>query len=159
ILSVDDHSDPWLLLARWFLPGTGSPIWRKQAILDVGGWNEDQPCCQEHELYSRLLMASKRFQYCQDGGYIYRQWGNETVSKRNIREVHNRRLEIEQRVEDFLLARNHLTPSRRRAITQAKFEIARMAWHYDRVRAIEIIRSALKTDPGFDPKGPAAPFV
>ena len=30
---------------------TGAPLWRRQAICEVGGWKPDQPCCQEHELY------------------------------------------------------------------------------------------------------------
>ena len=31
------------------MPQTGAPIWRKQEILDVGGWKNDQPSCQEHD--------------------------------------------------------------------------------------------------------------
>ncbi|HYL99145.1 MAG TPA: glycosyltransferase, partial [Blastocatellia bacterium] len=60
---VEDFSDVWVLLARWFLPGTGGSLWNKQAILDVGSWKEDQPCCQENDLYLRLLMAGKPFVY------------------------------------------------------------------------------------------------
>ena len=72
------------LLASWGLPQTGAPIWRKQAILDVGGWKRDQPCCQEHELYLRLLVSEKRFAYHPRNGAIYRQWSNETVCNRDI---------------------------------------------------------------------------
>ena len=57
-LEIPEPHDPWILLARWFLPQTGSPLWRKQAIVDVGGWSVDQPCCQEHELYFRLLATA-----------------------------------------------------------------------------------------------------
>ncbi|HEY6329151.1 MAG TPA: glycosyltransferase, partial [Blastocatellia bacterium] len=117
-----EDSDPWVLLARWSLPGIGSLLWRKQAIVDVGGWKPDQPCCQENELYLRLLMAGKQFQYCPCSGYVYRHWGTGTVSKRNLREVHRRRLEIEQRAEDFLQSRNEITPNRLWAINQARFE-------------------------------------
>src|SRR3954468_9514771 len=33
---IPEPHDPWILLARWYLPQTGGPLWRKSAILDVG---------------------------------------------------------------------------------------------------------------------------
>ena len=52
---IPEPHDPWILLARWYLPQTGASLWRKQALLDVGGWKPGQPACQEHELYLRLV--------------------------------------------------------------------------------------------------------
>jgi glycosyltransferase involved in cell wall biosynthesis len=101
--------DLWVLLASWKLPQTGAPLWRKQAILEVGGWRNGQPCCQEHELYLRLLIYEKRFAYCATSGAVYRQWSNETVCNRDIPEVHRRRLEIEERLEDHLRGKSELT--------------------------------------------------
>ncbi len=156
--AVPEPHDPWLLLARWYLPGTGSGIWRKQSLLDVGGWNEQQPCCQEHELYLRLLMADKRFRYCPHGGYIYRQWGEHTVCKRNKPEVHRRRLDIEKQAEQFLRKTGQLTPQRLHAINQARFETARSAWQYSPAFAAEIIKIIESSQPGFNPAGAAAPL-
>jgi hypothetical protein len=147
-----------VLLARWLLPGTGSGLWRRQAILDAGGWNEQQPCCQEHELYLRLLMAGSRFRYCPDGGYVYRQWSDGTVCKRDKREVHRRHLEIERRAEDFLRERNELSPGRQREFNQGYFEIARQAWLYDQRFAVEIIKSIKRSQPDFVPAGKVAPY-
>ena len=87
ILPIPTPHDPWVLLARWYLPQTGSPLWRRQAIADVGGWKIDQPCCQEHELYLRLLMAGKQFEYCEAAGSVYRQWSESTVCKRDLSET------------------------------------------------------------------------
>src|SRR5208337_516 len=131
LLLISEPHDLWVLLARWKLPQTGAPLWRKQAILDVGGWKPDQPCCQEHELYLRLLISDKRFAYCSTNGAVYRQWTTETVCRRDISEVHRRRLEIEQRLEDHLREKKQLTSERLRAINQARFETARIAWQYD----------------------------
>jgi hypothetical protein len=40
----------------------------------------EQPCCQEHELYLRLLVGDRRFAHHHPkNGAIYRQWSNETV--------------------------------------------------------------------------------
>jgi glycosyltransferase involved in cell wall biosynthesis len=147
LLPIPEPHDNWVLLARWQLPQTGAPLWRKQAIVDVGGWKDDQPCCQEHELYLRLLMAEKRFAY----------HPTETVCKQDLPEVHRRRLEIEQRLEDYLRRNNQLTSGRLRAINQSRFEVARIAWQYNRVLAQEIVKQVQHTDPNFTPKGAAAP--
>ena len=156
-LPIPEPHDLWILLAQWFLPQTGALLWRKQAIVDVGGWKPNQPCCQEHELYLRLLMADKRFAYHEANGAIYRQWGEHTVSKREKPEVHRQRLEIERRLEDFLRERNQLTAARLRAINQARFETARSAWQYDPTFATEIMGTVCRLEPDFVPGGKAAP--
>lgn len=157
VLPIPEPHDPWILLARWHLPQTGSPLWRKQAIIDVGGWKPDQPCCQEHELYSRLLMAEKRFLYFAEAGSIYRQWSETTVCKRNKPEVFRHRLDIESTIEQFLWHSNQMTSERLRAINQARFECARLIWNFDPPWASEIITQIKATDAHFAPLGQAAP--
>lgn len=149
--------DVWILLARWYLPQTGAPLWRKQSLLEVDGWKPDQPCCQEHELYLRLLMAGKQLTFCPHNGSVYRQWSERTVSKRDQPEVRRQRLQIEQRAEIFLQARKDLTPERRWAINQARFEMARLAWPHDRAEALDIVETIRRSDPDFEPAGAAAP--
>ena len=158
LLEIPEPRDPWVLLARWYLPQTGASLWRKRAVLDVGGWKPDQPCCQEHELYLRLLMAGKQFAYCPEGGAMYRQWSSGTVCKRDITEVHRRRLDIEQCAESFLRSRGILTKERLHAINQARFETARIAWQYNAALAAKIMRDLRASEPDFIPdSGPAAP--
>jgi glycosyltransferase involved in cell wall biosynthesis len=157
IFAIPKPHDPWILLARWYLPQTGASLWRKSAIRDVGGWKTDQPCCQEHELYLRLLMAGKRLAFCPLNGAVYRQWSELTVCKRDKSEVHRQRLQIEKRAEEFLRNRGELTGQRQQAINQARFEIARLAWLYDQVFAEQIMEIIRKTKSGFNPSGEAAP--
>jgi glycosyltransferase involved in cell wall biosynthesis len=155
-LPIPEPHDPWVLLARWYLPQTGACLWRKQAIIDAGGWKIDQPYCQEHELYLRLLMAGKNFDYCGHEGAIYRQWGEHTVCKRNVPEVRRLRLGIEQRVEEFLRGTGRLTPARLHAVNLARFEIARSEWQFDEAHATEIIERIYETEPDFTPDDTAA---
>ena len=157
LLPIPKPHDPWVLLARWYLPQTGAVLWRKQAIADAGGWKTDQPCCQEHELYLRLLIAGKRFAYCEHNGAIYRHWGENTLWRGNVPEVHRRRLDIEQRTEDFLSSTNALTPQRQYAINMARFETARTAWRYNPTFARELMREVRMNQPKFIPSGNAAP--
>jgi hypothetical protein len=154
--SIPEPHDPWILLARWYLRQTGGPLWRKQALIDVGAWRSEQPCCQEHELYLRLLMAGKQFRYCDERGAIYRQFGNGTLSTRDLSAVHRERLAIEARAEEFLREQGELTVDRRQAINDARFEIARMVRVYDASRAEEIIETIKRSQPDFKPRGRAA---
>lgn len=132
--------DPWVLLFRWYLPQTGSPLWSKQALLDVGGWRPDQPRCQEHELYLRLLIAGKRFSYCDSAGAVYRQWSESTVSKVNMPDTYYRRLEITDRAEKYLKDTNNFTLLRQHAVNRARFECARMIWLFDRRWASQLVK-------------------
>lgn len=154
--SIPEPHDPWILLASWYLRQTGGPLWRKQALIDVGAWRPEQPCCQEHELYLRLLMAGKQFQYCDEEGAIYRQFGNGTLSTRNLSAVHRERLTIASRAEEFLLEHGELTADRLRAINDARFEVARMVRVYDPSLADEVIETVKRSQPDFMPRGHAA---
>lgn len=157
IVPIPEPHDSWILLARWFLPQTGSPLWRKQAIIDVGGWRPDQPCCQEHELYLRLLIADKRFEYFSMAGSVYRQWSEQTVCKKDKPEVFRRRLEIENELEAYLHKSNLLTPERQYAINQARFECARTIWLNAPSWANTLIGQIHSRDRTFCPEGAAAP--
>ncbi|AFY47766.1 glycosyl transferase [Nostoc sp. PCC 7524] len=157
VLPIPEPHDSWMLLARWYLPQTNSPLWRKQAIIDVGGWKVDQPCCQEHELYLRLLIAGKRFEYFGEAGSIYRQWGESTVCKRDKSETNRQVLAIEDKIEQHLKATNQLTQSRHNAINQTRFEKARMIWPSDKTWASQVISKINNTNKTFIPSGQAAP--
>ena len=158
LLEIHEPRDPWILLPLWFLPQTGGPLWRRDALIEVGSWKPDQPCCQEYDLYLRLLMAGKSFAYCPEAGAIYRQWGDHTVCKRDKPETLRQRLDITQRAADFLQSHRELTPQRLRAISQGRFEAARQAWQFDREFAAKIIAGIRVSQPEFVPAGLAAPW-
>jgi glycosyltransferase involved in cell wall biosynthesis len=157
MLPIPESHDPWILFSRGFFTQTGALLWRTEAVRDVGGWKPDQPCCQEQELYLRLLMAGKRFAYCPHAGAVYRQWGEHTVCKRDKPEFHRHYLQIVQRAENFLRDRNELTPARLYAINQARFATARSAWQYDPPFATEIMEAVCRLQPDFVPNDNAAP--
>lgn len=152
---IPEPRDPWALLALWQLPQTGAPLWRRQALLDVGGWREDQPCCQEHELYLRLLMAGKIFAYDPAGGAVYRRFATGTISTTNMARVRAERMKIVGRLEGYLAAGGLLTPERQRAVDQARFDMARSAWSEDPEEAIRL-HGAISSE-AFQPRGGAAP--
>ena len=159
-LPIPEPHDEWILLARWFLPQTGAPLWRKSALVDIGGWKADQPCCQEHELYLRLLMAGKRFVYCDAGGAVYRQWSDQTVCRRDVPEVNRQRLSIVGKSQEFLERAGWLSAQRLNAINQSRLEVARTTWQADRGTARNIVKTIFDSAPHFVPLNEAAsPFA
>jgi glycosyltransferase involved in cell wall biosynthesis len=157
LLPIPEPHDPWVLLARWCLPQTGAPLWRRQSIVDAGGWKNDQHCCQEHELYLRLLMHDARFKYCPHSGAIYRQWSEDTVCKRDPWRTLRTKVEIIARLEEHLRVTSQLTPSRQDAINQTRFEKARLIWGRDSRFALDLMTLVRRTQPSFMPRGNAAP--
>lgn len=154
---IPEPHDPWRQLALWHLPQTGGPLWRKAAIVDAGGWTVDQPCCQEHELYLRLLKHKKRFFYTPSGGAVYRRFEEGTVSTNNMRRVRSERSKIEHEIEAYLAANDELTADRKWAVNQARFEMARNAWPDDRSEARSLHAPISRSMSDFLPGGSAAP--
>lgn len=149
VLPIPEPHDPWILLIRWFLPQTGAALWRRQAIVDVGGWKVDQPCCQEHELYFRLLKAERRFKYCPTAGAVYRQWSTGTVCRKNPLEAFLKRMEVVDGVEDWLVREGSLDDARRSAIAFVRHECARTIYHLNREEALRLVSRAKQSFPGY----------
>ncbi|MTJ11417.1 glycosyltransferase [Anabaena sp. UHCC 0187] len=159
ILSIPEPNDHWILLTRWFLPQTGSPLWRKQAIIDVNGWKIDQQCCQEDELYLRLLIANKKFKYCEYAASIYRQWSDNTVCKKDKSETFRQRLEIIEKAETYLRQQSQLTKLRQQAVNISRFECSRLIWIFNREWATLVVTKILDTEPKFIPPRHVSPFI
>ncbi len=157
---IDGPDDPWVMLAGWKLPQTGGPLWRKDAILRAGGWRVEQPCCQEHELYLRLLESGAVITICQGCYAVYRDIADPSrVTRKLASEVHHQRLHILKRMETFLGSNGSLTALRKQAINNARHGLARHIWHVDRATAVHALNHIEQSDPGFTPTaGPAAPW-
>ncbi|NET52516.1 MAG: family 2 glycosyl transferase, partial [Merismopedia sp. SIO2A8] len=122
---------------------------KRDYLVTHGGWNEQQPCCQEHELYFRLLTAGGVFRYCDHAGSVYRLWSQNTVSRHNPLNVYKERLRIKERMYAFLQKSGQLTKPRLRAINQSRLDCARIIWNYNQHWATEIIANIHAVEPKF----------
>lgn len=159
VSTLPEPDDPWILLIKWQLPQTGGCLWKKQTIIELGGWKIDQPCCQEHELYSRFLIEHKNFLYSPKSGAVYRIFGKNTVSSKRISETYKRRLEIIDRIEKYI----EVTQPQNyniylEIIHQTKFECARIIWNFNEQWAIDIVNN-LGTNKTFMPSGNTVPRI
>ncbi|NVK53920.1 MAG: glycosyltransferase family 2 protein [Flavobacteriaceae bacterium] len=57
-------SDPWAGLIAGKLGITSANLWNKEALLEIGGWNESLSSSQEYELMFRLLKKYEKIGFC-----------------------------------------------------------------------------------------------
>jgi glycosyltransferase involved in cell wall biosynthesis len=150
VLEIPDQPDVWQLLIRWHLPQTGGSLWRRDTLRAAGGWKNDQPVCQEHELYLRLLAAGAAFERT-SGGAVYRIWSNGTVCRRNPLATLQMKMKIVHRAETILRERQQLDDERKRCLAHARLETARVAYPLDPEFAFRLSREAEQAAPGFVP--------
>lgn len=157
-LPIPLNADPWELLIRWQLPQTGAALWRRSTLERLGGWNEGQTVCQEHELYLRALTAGCSFQRTASAGAVYRIWSEETVCRREPLKTFRAKMEIVDRAVDELKRRGELTDARCDSAATARLECARAVYGLDRAFANQLVTSARGIAPGYcPPSGPAFP--
>ena len=101
---------------RWHIPQTGGALWRREALLRIGGWREGQPCCQEHELYLRALMAGLRFAYAPSPRAVYRIWSEETLCRKDPLLVVRVRTELMDTLRAWLEAQGKFSAEHRSEI-------------------------------------------
>ena len=142
---------------RWQIPQTGGCLWRRDALLRNGGWKEGQPCCQEHELYLRALMAGLHFKFTPTPGAVYRIWSDATLCRKDPLLVIRIRTGLFDTLLAYLTEKNLLTETHRRELGRACFEMARTFAKHDLAGAAAY-HAERKAKGLIRPTGPAAPL-
>jgi glycosyltransferase involved in cell wall biosynthesis len=145
-------TDPWVLHARWELTQTGGALFRRSALEEVGAWNEDQACCQDNELFFRLLRADKRFLPCPGAVAAYRRFEGGTVSTSRREAVVEEILRILDATENYLRSASLLNPERLSAVNQHRFWLARNIWPWAPKRSAAIMQRVRDRQPSFQPE-------
>ena len=150
--AADIHTQ-WI---AWQIPQTGGCLWRRAALGAIGGWREDQPCCQEHELYLRALKAGHRFVFAPTAHAVYRVWSEETLCRRDPGLVVRERTRLIDELRAWLEESGQWTATHQRAAGRACFEMARTIAKYDMLEAAAYHRDR-RTHGMLYLDGPAAP--
>ena len=154
---ITNKSDPFCGYLCWLDFCTHSILLRRSAIEAIGGWNESQRVCQEHELILRLLLNGAKFGLHDQLGAVYRHHGNDTVSKKSPERTIRQRMLLTERLADHLRSTGNLTPARKEALARSQLEAARSMYRWDKNYAREQIRKAIHGRP--IPHSPASPLL
>jgi hypothetical protein len=136
------ETDETVTLIRWGPLNTGGLLLRRKAVLEAGGWKNDQKCCQEHELLLRMRLAGSRFLLHNQAEAVYRRHSTATVSLRDPLLTIRTRMEITDRIAEHLESSGQLRPVHREALFTARMECARSAYGADAHLAAELCAKA-----------------
>jgi glycosyltransferase involved in cell wall biosynthesis len=144
-------ADIWCGLLNSGLGSTSSMLWRRQALLDVEGWNKVYQSHQEYELLFWLAVEGKKIvpnDHCET---IVRQrkGGSITDMTKPIRVREGIRLREE--MWKFLVSQGQDTPERFEAFRQYLFRQLRGLFRQDRESAMEVYQAYFAKSP-FVPK-------
>jgi glycosyltransferase involved in cell wall biosynthesis len=153
---LDPQLDRWTQWLAWQLPQTGGCLWRKQALDALGGWKENQPCCQEHELYLRALKSGLRFVFAPTPHAVYRVWSDDTLCRKDPRLVIEVKTALIDDAQAWMAERNLWTEAHRRIAGRACFEMARTLAKFD-LAAAAAYHAERKSRRLIHLDGPAAP--
>ena len=154
--TIDIRRDLFTQWLAWELPQTGGGLWRKTALAGLGGWKEDQPCCQDNELYLRALQTGLRFVFAPTAHAVYRIWSEETLCRKNPRQVIEVRTALMDELRAWMKESELWTEGHQQAAAQACFEMAR-SWAKDDLAGAVSYHEARKALGLMRPAGAAAP--
>jgi len=155
---LDARLDLYSLWISWQLPQTGGCLWRKNTLEALGGWNEEMPCCQEHELYLRAIKAGTRFCPAPTPNAVYRIWSESTLCRRDPRQVIRVRTGLIDDLRAWMESRQLWSEEHNETAARACFEMARTWAKYDLAEAGGYHR-ARKERNLIQLGGPAAPLT
>ena len=143
--------DIWCGLLNSGLGSTSSMLWKRQAVIDAGGWNIKYQSHQEYELLFRLAAGGKKIvpnDHCET---IVRQRksGSITSTTKSIRIKEG--IELREKMWNHLLANGEDTPERFEAFRQYMFRQLRGLFRQDKDAAIELFETYFSKD-AFTPK-------
>ena len=113
-----------LLSGRWWV-APGAILYRRQVVIQVGGWDETLRAAQDRDFFTSVALSGAKIHYQAGCYFIYRKYGEVTVSSSNLcRSVENHCISLKK--SEIALARiGRLTEEYRAALAVGYFEIAR----------------------------------
>lgn len=157
-IRMPSKNDFYINFIRWGPLQTNGFLFRKDILLEVGGWNENQTVCQEHELLLRLIRQGASFYLHDTPSSVYRRHYRSSISTSNTLATIKARMSITDQLEEYLTCRNMIDVNKRSALDLSRIECARSAYQQDPIYA-KSLADRTKLSLSFDLMEPAAPFM
>jgi len=145
--SPSNYTDIFAKFFEWTAFQTSALLFKRSSVVDVGGWNELEPICHEHELILRLLFAGKGFCSHPKAMSVYRRTNTHSLSRADAISTIKGRMKLSDLLEERLLASQQLTEERCTALSEARLGMARAAYQIDRTFAQALGRQAVNHGP------------
>jgi glycosyltransferase involved in cell wall biosynthesis len=155
MIVATSFDDPLAAAFLWKYPNTSSFMFRRQAVIDAGGWNEAIHSCTDYDLYFKLLLSGKHLRPVPDSFSVYRHWDGARASTENAMRSTTTRLEMMWRAADTLTQSQRWTRDARAAFSAATLGVIRVIYGLDPSRAVAEHERLRAWNPRV---GPAPPF-
>lgn len=143
---------------RWQVAQTGTLLWRADALRNIGGWNQEYPCCQDNELTLRAIMCGLRFLLVNRNEAVYRLWSEETVCRKHPERVIETKTRLIDEMLDWVRRQTGDDSRMQEAAGQACFEMARTLARTS-IASAAAYRKERQQKGLFLARGPAAPAL
>jgi len=153
--SNTDLYEQWI---RWQVCQTGGVLWKRDALRKIGGWNEKYRCCQDNEVCLRAIHHALKFSFCPKPGSVYRIWSEDTVCRKNPREVIATKTGLIDEMLKWLKDSGRLNSRHIAAAGQGAFETARTLAKFSISEASRYSK-VQKSKGIWNPVGPSAPII
>ncbi|MFL6212853.1 MAG: glycosyltransferase family 2 protein [Blastocatellia bacterium] len=151
VQTAETFADPIVAAFWWSYPNTSSFMFRKAAVLDVGGWNAEIKNCTDYDLYFKLLIKNKRFRAAPESQTLYRQWSTSQAVYQDPQRKLRTRLQVLWHAAHEFDAAGLLNNERREAFEQAAFGVVRMLYNFNPVVAHREYAKLIGWNPRFHP--------
>ena len=150
--------DPLEAAFLWKYPNTSSFMFRKSAVLEVGGWNETIKNCTDYDLYFRLLLKGKKLCPAPQSLTVYRQWSQAQAVYENSERRILTRLNVMWNAIRVLEKEGRLTTGQSAAFGSATLAALRILYQVNSTKACEEHRRLTDWLPDIQPSANAFPF-
>jgi hypothetical protein len=156
VTSAWEPDDIWSALLAGHLGSTSTMLWRKSALLEVGGWNESYYRNQEYELLFRLMKARFSVACCPDNLTLVRERRKGSITK-TTRSQPWFGINLREEIWSYLQQHDLSTPRRYDAFRKFIFKNVRALYMVSPGEAKELHEKYFKNPP-YSPSIPYIPF-
>lgn len=154
--STWEPGDIWASLIAGHLGSTSSMLWRRSALLEVGGWNESFYRNQEYELLFRMLKAGQRILCCDDNLTLVREREQGSITK-STRYQPWAGIQLRENIWNYLQQHALTSPKRYDAFRKYIFKSIRALYVVNAEEAIGLHHKYF-SDPPYSPHISHIPF-
>lgn len=111
VINIAD--DIWVGLIKTKLGLTSANLWKRSAVIEVGGWDETLSSSQEYDLLFRIIKSSAHIKKSSAINTIINVQANSISTDTNIdkrAQILKNRYELRKQIRNYLLANSILTP-------------------------------------------------
>jgi len=149
-----EQTDLWSAAFGWSLPNTSAMMFRRTALLDVGGWPTDFENCTDYALYFTLLLKNYRFRAVPEALSLYRHWSSSQASYENMSRKNIAKIDLLCSTGRELCKRAGFTPRSLRIWSDRILQCVRILYRGHPSKAHEGLKCICEVNPGYCPAPP-----